>query len=291
MLRTGSNAVATSVPIATWININKGSFAYMKTYLVILLISGVPSVGMIVPPFHFLGLGLGTSVETLLTEGQTEPSTMNGEQKQEGPANESKLPAQPETTEEESWKRQFEKFYHETLPALRDYLGFGWFYIIQCLVLGTQLWVYFWGLHRGYHPTYKAEVFFFANINMFNSYFVRFWRFNTVCGVILAAGSLILGILLFIAGGVPAALDLDDGNGGDDKKQLQATPKDKSPKKQSEAELMAALLVADEELQKSLMQRQVAIIFTIFGLLIALVVLALSITFIERTLAINAIDL
>jgi hypothetical protein len=49
---------------------------------------------------------------------------------------------------------------------------------------GTQVWLYFFGLHRGNRPECTAKVFIYANVNMYNHHWVTFLKVVAVFGAI-----------------------------------------------------------------------------------------------------------
>jgi hypothetical protein len=82
-------------------------------------------------------------------------------------------------------------------PALFHHIGYfssAWTFLLSAVILGTQIWLYFSGLHLGHNPDCEAKVNFYGNINMYDYHWVALLRAISIFGAI--ATPIILGLSL-----------------------------------------------------------------------------------------------
>ncbi|KAF2681384.1 hypothetical protein K458DRAFT_392174 [Lentithecium fluviatile CBS 122367] len=207
-LRLGFNAIGASVVIAMYTNIDEGSFIYLETYILFNLIFGLPAES----EKEKRALVSGKDLETETTEGG-------------------------KNDQPKGFREYYQRVYDSIPASSRDYINIGWFLLLELFALGTQLWVYFFGINRGHNPACKAKIFLFANINIYSNSWVILSKIGSVLSVILTAVLLLAGIILLVLGAIFSEYSVDERREADSTEKTAApSTKEKDKKNQSPAE-------------------------------------------------------
>jgi hypothetical protein len=285
-VRLGFNAIATTIIISMYRNINNGSFIHLETYIVFWLVITLPVIAV-------AGLGSLEMERYLKRSKEVEDALVSGK--------ESELEAKREAemdTSKSSWSwEKWRKIYNSTPHGLRDLAGVGWFLILEAFALGTQLWVLFFGLYRGHNPDCKARIFLYGNIDLYSQPWVIFSKVISVCNVIPAVACLLLGLCFLLLGILFSAMASGDSTERSPiAKSTNAPDKGKEPSENPTTEPTQQQLEVQgqriKDAQEVVNARYWKLILYIISRTIAsLIIAAVGIAFIERTIIINNIDL